>query len=242
MNDQSPERISRRDAIKRTVQLAAGVAAFGWTGNAQAQNARQPAIGTIFPGDLKLTDQHGKEFRPAELFGDKPAIVLFGYGGCPRCQLITDTVATIQQRLEKDGKHVPIVVISVQPEEDRNNMKDYIGSYYAKGIKQFSGETLPADEEGRVKLGEQSFEAARDKPQSERIFHLVCPPTAKDAQKLQEALGLINNPNNAKDHSAFITLFKDGVKSSQYRGLPVQNAAMIADKFAKDIPAPGPAR
>ncbi len=146
-------------------------------------------------------------------------MVLFGYGGCPMCQRITDSVARIQQELAKEGKDIPFVVVSVQPEADRADLKSYIGSYYYKGVKQFKDETLPSDLDKCREMGEISYEQARTKPQGSRILHVVCPPTQEKAQELQQRIGLMINPRDPKQHSSFITLFDKGKAVKAYRGL-----------------------
>lgn len=199
----------------------------------------QPAnIADIFR-NMRMTDQYGQAFDPVSL-GKGPALVLFGYGGCPMCQKITQSVAVIQEEMEKQGRRVPIVVVSVQPEDDRDNMEYYLSGFYSKGVKQFSNETLP------IKDVQQAYHTGKNRPQGERLLHVVCPPTAQDAQNLERAMGLIINQNHPKQHSSFITLFHNGTAVRSYRGLPphgqesndaevMVHAANLAPAVAMDI-------
>jgi cytochrome oxidase Cu insertion factor (SCO1/SenC/PrrC family) len=197
-------------------------------------DAKGKSLEEIF-ANTPLTDQHGKNFDPAELFKDGHAIVLFGYGGCPMCQKITDTVVTLQNEMEKNGKHVPIVVVSVQPETDRDQMKDYVGKYYFKGMKQFPDEVLPKDKETWQDFGEKAFEDAKDKPQAGRILHVVCPPSDVAAQEIERRLKFIINENDPQQHSSFITLFDEGKVVKDYRGLPPKG--MDAKTYANGVAA-----
>jgi cytochrome oxidase Cu insertion factor (SCO1/SenC/PrrC family) len=198
--------------------------------------------------DISFTDQHGKAFKPEEL---EQSLVVFGYGGCPMCEKITDSVAAIQQKLLADGKKIPIVVISVQPEKDSgkdNNGKekliDYVSSYYVKGVKQFANEELPMAEDARRLRGEKAFETARNLPQRDRILHVLCPPDSDAAKTLQTRLGLFQNPNKPSSHSSYITLIKNGIKAEEFRALPKDNSAPdekfmkeLAEKVSASIPA-----
>jgi len=197
-------------------------------------------LGNVTDG-ITLTDQHGKAFNMAELLGKGPCLVVFGYGGCPMCQRITDSVAAIQSEMIGQKRKLPIVVISVQPEQDRGDdaMKTYTASYYEKGVRQFADETLPDGAARRREAGERAFTAAKGKKQEDRILHIVCPPTAKDAQTLEQRIGLLINVKDAKQHSAFITLFNNGQVVKGFRALDrEQNApAAFTRALAKTVAA-----
>ena len=246
----SSELLSRRELFQRTGTSALALVLANMGGNVvMADDEKQPkTLAEVFK-DIPLTDQLGKEFKPAELFKDTQCLVLFGYGGCPLCQEISNTVAAVQQELIRQGKTVPIVVVSVQPEKDKDGMKAYVGSYYVKGVRQFQEELLPKDEEKRRAIGEKSFDDAKDKPQLGRILHVVCPPSAKDAQEAERRIGLIFNQNDPKSHSSFLTLFDKGVAAKSYRGLPPHKepepekyAGNIAKAVAADINQPSHAK
>ncbi|MFO0388935.1 MAG: SCO family protein [Alphaproteobacteria bacterium] len=191
--------------------------------------------------DISFTDQHGKAFKPEEL---EQSLVVFGYGGCPMCQKITDSVAAIQAKLLADDKKIPIVVISVQPDEDKKDLKTYIASYYRKGVKQFANEELPEADDARELRGKKSFDAAEKLPQRDRILHVLCPPDSDAAKTLQTRLGLFQNPNKPTSHSSYIILIKNGVKAEEFRALPKDNSAPdekflkeLAEKVSASIPA-----
>lgn len=255
------EPMSRRRFLETSGRSAAALVLAGQV-RADAQQPEkskkdeEKTLAKVFEG-ITLTDQYGKEFKPAELFKDKQCIVLFGYGGCPMCEKISDTVAAVQQELIRQGKNVPIVVVSVQPEQDSyreeqrdaagrvtqsNPMRRYVASYYVEGVRQFQDEVLPDDEQKRREAGERSYDGAKDKPQGDRILHVVCPPKAEDAQEIERRIGLIFNENDPKVHSSFLTLFDKGVATKHYRGLPshretdeAKYAATLARQVSEDV-------
>lgn len=179
--------------------------------------AGQPASLTEAFKGITLTDQNGNAFDPAKQFANGECVVLFGYGGCPMCQNITQTVAVLQEKMEKSGKHVPIIVVSVQPEKDSapDKRKEYIESYAEMKVHE-------TDAEGR------------------RVLHVVCPKSAEDAKTIQTRLGLPTS-ENAKQHSSLITLFKNGAPVKQLRGLTEKNdfnpehAEKVSGEFLKPL-------
>ncbi len=191
------EQFNRRDAIKTGV---AGIAAAlvapteSW-----AQGVKTP-LEQMLAGKA-LTDQYGKPLDPA-ILSKGPCLVVYGYGGCPMCQKITDTLAGVQEQLIKSKKPIPIVVISVQPKQDRTEMQDYMEKYYSKGLKQFANE--------QVGDATKAYDAGKSVAQSSRIFHIVCPPSEQAAEDLQATMGLPQNTKDAAQHSSFIVLFNDG--------------------------------
>ena len=220
---------------------------------------QEPKKETPFTG-IAFTDQHGKAFDPAEL---EQALVVFGFEGCPECQKISTTVAAVQSKLLTDKKNVPIIIVSVQPDADRDSMKSYVAYYYKKGAKQFAREELPEAnnekwknnknekltpeeaEAARESLGEKSFETAKNLPQRDRILHVICPPDSEAAKLLQTRLGHLQNPKNPESHTSYITLIKNGVKAEEFRALPYNNSApdekflkRLADQVSASIPAP----
>ncbi len=239
-------RTSRRDFL-RTASGAALAAALGACGGEPQEPVKpkpKPATKkeSIFSG-IALTDQHGKPFDPAQL---EQALVLFGYGGCPMCQNISDSVAAIQDKLLAEGKQVPIVVVSVQPEEDKKDLKTYVASYYVKGVKQFASEKLPPADDARRLMGEKAFDAAEKLPQRDRILHVVCPPDSDAAKMLQtQRMGYAQNPKNPESHTPYITLVKQGVVVKNIRALPYDNGAPdkqflqdVSNEVSGWIPAP----
>lgn len=189
---------------------------------------RTPTLAEVFK-DIPLTDQYGKSFDPTSLFADKPCLIVFGYGGCPLCEEISNSVAASQNKL----KNVPVIVISVQPDEDRDRMQDYVSRYYAKGIKQFAEETLPAATAKRIELGKKSYLENRDKPQSERLLHIACPPSAEAAQLLEDRLQLFHNRARSKVHSFDIVVCKNGKAS--HKQLAINESFEAPPAFAQGV-------
>lgn len=245
---------SRRRFIRRPVEMAAAAAVASIAKPLLALAPETPpldkndkkTLAAIFDG-IALTDQHGEKLDPAELFRDGEAIILFGYGGCPRCQEISHTVAAVQQKLIDKGKKVPIIVVSVQPENDKDAMREYIARYHELGVRQFQPEgaeskRLPAGEEERRKQAEEGFDRYEAKKgddkkeeQAGRIFHIVCPPQDGDSKTIQERMSealklagskkLLITSDNPKQHPAFMTVFSDGNAVETYRALnPDQKA------------------
>ncbi len=248
MGDDKSDLQSRRGFLRvaMTAPLAVALAACDTGTQDPAKPVPAPAKkaetvkDNIFTG-ISFTDQHGKKFKPEEL---DQALVVFGYGGCPMCQKITDSVEAIQKKLLEDGKSVPIVVISVQPEQDRDDLKTYVSSYYVKGVKQFASETLPEDDAARRALGKKSFETAKTLPQRDRILHVICPPDSAAAKTLQTRMELSQNPNKPESHTAYITLVKNGVVGQKFRSLPNDNGdptpefmQALAERISQSIPS-----
>lgn len=219
-------------------------------------------LAAIFDG-ITFTDQHGEKLDPAELLREGEAIVLFGYGGCPRCQEISKTVSAVQQKLIDKNKKVPVLVVSVQPEKDRGAMREYIARYHELGIRQFqpgkdADKKLPENKEDRRKAAETGFDAydkkneeGRKEEQAGRIFHIACPPKDEDSKTIQnrisEALKLAGSKkllitsDKPKEHTAFVTIFSDGKAVETYRSLndklkaPREFADRRADEIIKKI-------
>lgn len=90
----------------------------------------------VFEG-INLTDQYGQPFDPSRLFADKTALLAFGYGGCPMCNEINKTIAHSQEALSTAEHNVPLVVISVIPEQDNDNAQTRLAnvkSLFLSGI------------------------------------------------------------------------------------------------------------
>lgn len=226
---------------RRDFLAAATAAALAPKTFAQKLLGEPSDLAKIFEG-IELTDQYGKTFNPAELFKEKQALVLFGYGGCPMCENISQTVAAIQAALRKDNREVPIVVISVQPESDhyieekkdadgkvteKNPMKQYVGSYYTQGVVQFQDDEFPErDKDGTRDMGEKAYEKGRTLPAEKRVLHVVCPKTNENSQELEKRIAKLTgtasgiDPRNQKQHSRDLTLFSQGklIKPSDGKG------------------------
>lgn len=243
--------LSRRRFLKGAV-LTGTAALFQDTGSQDPKSLTK-----IFEG-VQLQDQYGKDFNPAELFKDRSALVMFGYGGCQMCQKIGVTAAAIQaeidsrnEKIAEENKKLPdeekkplidlsIVVVSVKPADDRfkegenNPMKDYVGSYAGAGVRQ-------------AKAKETSYEDGKALPQSERILHLVTtqdgmadaradarynfPQTIQSRLAAQFPRTNFFNPSDPESHSPYITLFKNGVATKTERALPSARDLENSDKL-----------
>lgn len=227
---------------------------------APAELKPQTSLARVFK-DIKVTDQHGKEFEPKDVLKGRPTLVIFGYNSCPRCGTIADSLAVIQQKLIAEKQEVNVVVVSVQPEVDSKDDKpeEYVVKYYQEGLRQYQSEELKKSDEDRVKQGKEAFTAAAQKTdeekkadQSRRIFHIVFPPTPEQSKQLQglisselKAAGSNKMLITAKDprqHSSFITLLDiDGEVVEAYRTLdsnqkaPEQYAAIVARDISNKV-------
>ncbi|MGE0754719.1 MAG: SCO family protein [Alphaproteobacteria bacterium] len=113
--------LSRRSFLKTSgLVLAAGLTGAGYS----AQNRQNPVtdVSRIFDG-IALTDQYGEPFDPSLLLRDKTALLAFGYGGCPMCNQINKTIAETHQKLTAAGHDVPLVVVSVLPDQDNKSVQ-----------------------------------------------------------------------------------------------------------------------
>lgn len=168
----------------------------------------------MFAG-MELKDQYNQPMDPA-LFSKGDVAIIFGFRGCKMCMGsetkpgIADTVAAMQHELLRQGKNIPIVVISVTPEEDRTKeqRQAYVTSYNKKGVKSSAEQNLSVDDDAL----DTAYLAGASKKQEERLLHIIYPPNEKAAENLQSKMGLLQDPNKAEQHSAIITLFVDGVQ------------------------------
>jgi cytochrome oxidase Cu insertion factor (SCO1/SenC/PrrC family) len=179
--------------------------------------------------DMPLTDQYGKPFNPAELFAKGPVLVMFGRNVCDMCEKIGVTAAAIQKEMSRKNVNIPIIVVSVMPEKDRfhegesNPMREYVERYARQNVRQFP-ENI-------------SYDAGKNKPQKDRILHIVCTPKQKFPeskynypQTLQNRVGElfkgitnVFDPSTEESHSQYITLFNDGRASLTLSTLPIGN-------------------
>lgn len=202
VDDLFTARFSRRTALQ--AGGIAGAAALLRNGEGQAA---EPAKYEGFLKDFETTDQYGKKFDPQILAG-RPHIVVFGYGGCPVCANIGKNLGAIQSALLQAGKDVPIVVISITPEDDgkMDNRKEYVARYRIAGVRQFPGEKLASDEESAHSLGEKSYDENKDANPKDRQLHVLVAKDRDTALAMHEAAGFPVNKNpRVKKHTPYIT-------------------------------------
>lgn len=80
-----------------------------------------------------ITDQSKNTFDPATL-KDKVVVFAAGYEGCPVCSKIGENLAAVHKKLQSAGVDHQIVVMSINPETDRENLGEYVESYEKQGI------------------------------------------------------------------------------------------------------------
>ncbi len=219
-SDSSGNSVTRRSFLKASGLAAAagalGVPVGAAEGEVRANWRSQRGSVTapdVFSG-MALTDQYGRPFNPAETFGDKPYLIAFGYNDCAICGGspgkvgIMDAVAAIQKKLRGQERNIPIVVISVDPASDREpkGMQAWLAAHRDKGIEEFAGAVADSDRSSRSA--------------AERLLHLACPASPRDAQTIQERLRLPINLNNFRQHSDYVTLIEKNRAVGMCRLLP----------------------
>ena len=222
--------------------------------NAQKQEeAKKPSsLESVFK-DIQVTDQHGEKINLAEALKGKPALMFFGYNGCPRCGTIADSIAVIQQKLVAEKQEVPIIVVSVQPEKDseEKTRREYIIKYYQEGLRQYQSEELKDSDKSLAELGSAAFDGvAKKTPQEQaadqksRIFHIIFTPKAEDAKNLQNLISeelkkagsknMLITAKDPKQHTSFGTLFDaKGNVVEAYRALDANQQA--PEKFTATL-------
>jgi cytochrome oxidase Cu insertion factor (SCO1/SenC/PrrC family) len=203
--------------------------------------------------DIQVTDQHGEKINLAEVLKGKPALMFFGYNGCPRCGTIADSIAVIQQKLVTEKQEVPIIIVSVQPEKDseEKTRREYIIKYYQEGLRQYQAEELKDSDKSRAELGSAAFDVVAKKikqeqvaDQKSRIFHIIFTPKAEDAKNLQNLISeelkkagsrnMLITTKDPKQHTSFGTLFNaEGNVVEAYRALDANQQA--PEKFTATL-------
>jgi protein SCO1 len=76
-------------------------------------------LGEDLPLDLPLRDEHGREVRLGDFFGERPVILSLGYYGCPMlCPLVMDgLVRSLKPLTFSAGSEFDVVTVSIDPEE-----------------------------------------------------------------------------------------------------------------------------
>lgn len=221
--------LSRRQFMQAT---AAGVAGLPFAERLQAQE-QLPAYEGPLKG-IKFTDQHGAEFDPAKALAGRPHLLVFGYEGCPFCEgKITKTVAAVQARTG-----LPVVVVTIHPENDHDKLQDYAQKYSELGVRQLAGE---GREDGKI-----AFIAARDKPQREHTLHILIARNEAGEPKNDIALQAHKNTGQAYDaentnsHTPMLVLC-DGqgkIVAKKFAAIDDKNAAgrlRVADEINAEL-------
>lgn len=237
-----------RDMTRRQwMQSVAAATAATVFPTSRALAPENPPTVTAILSSADFTDQYGKRFDPQTTLKDKPYLLVFGFEGCARCENIGASLAATQKALLEAGYEVPIVVVSVNPEEDRLKMKEYVARYYEQGIKQIKDEKFSGNAETRYALGKEAFDKFQNedkkkrtllankeidqetyndflrRAQRGRLLHILCAPSQKKAVELEDQLA-ITGPD-PKGHTGIIFLCdKDGKKIYGHFGvIPTSN-------------------
>lgn len=135
----------------------------------------KPAIG----GEFSLTNQYGERVTP-ETYAGKWTLVFFGFSHCPDiCPASLYTIAEVMDAVDKDGKKLTPLFISVDAGDNPEVLKDYVTIFHPT-IQGLSG--TPEE----IKQATQSY----------KVYY------AKVEQP-ESALGY------TMDHSAFVFLMDD---------------------------------
>ena len=103
---------------------------------APAPQAAEPSPAQSYFGDVRLTNQDGREMRLySDLIKDKVVVIDVMFTSCTGvCPVMSSTFAKIQSRLgDRLGKDVHLISISVDPVNDTPaKLKEYAGRFGAK--------------------------------------------------------------------------------------------------------------
>lgn len=185
---------------------AAGASLLGPLKAFAPETPPKPLNVTDILAGTTFKDQYGKAFNPKTELKDKPYLLVFGFGGCQICQNISHSLGAMQDALLKNGDEIPIVTVSIKPEQDKDNMKDYVARYHVVGTRLDAKETLPADADGRYKAGEKAYERFKDKPQRGRMLNILCAPDKSVPPDLEKKLGQPINPKEEDYHTPMLFL------------------------------------
>ncbi|MCE2926774.1 MAG: SCO family protein [Rickettsiales bacterium] len=241
--NQSGSQVSPADGVTQVAPLDP---------NKKEETKKPSSLESVFK-DIQVTDQHGEKINLAEVLKGKPALMFFGYNGCPRCGTIADSIAVIQQKLVTEKQEVPIIIVSVQPEKDseEKTRREYIIKYYQEGLRQYQAEELKDSDKSRAELGSAAFDVVAKKikqeqvaDQKSRIFHIIFTPKAEDAKNLQNLISeelkkagsrnMLITTKDPKQHTSFGTLFNaEGNVVEAYRALDANQQA--PEKFTATL-------
>jgi protein SCO1/2 len=92
-------------------------------------------IGASVPPNLALTDEAGRTVHLGDYLGDKPAVLILGYYGCPMlCTLVLNGAAECFRNLSwKAGRQFNVIFVSIDPAEKpalaAEKKQSYVKSY-----------------------------------------------------------------------------------------------------------------
>ncbi len=138
------DEVSRRSFIKTT--LTALIASGGAASAAEPKldNSRPTKnLDAIFSNEAYkgITTQTSEALDAAKLKG-KVTLFVTGFEGCPVCANIAKTLVATQKKLNDAGIEHQIVVMSIKPETDREDLKAYVERYKAAGLEVEHGKLM----------------------------------------------------------------------------------------------------
>jgi cytochrome oxidase Cu insertion factor (SCO1/SenC/PrrC family) len=155
-------------------------------------------------GEIK--DQLGKSFDAKKILGGSPYVLAYGFASCPLCNTnITLTIAEVQKAMREAGLDVPIVVVTLKPEEDgKDNASalSYQQRYESKGVKAFNlktGEKVPILS---TSAGPNELEAFQKK----RSLHILFPKNNQTSIDMHYAMGATRLASNENSHTVMLSL------------------------------------
>ncbi len=178
--------------------------------NASNDSHTTPRVNaTEIIANVPLTDQYGKPFDAKKTLAGKPYFVFFGHNGCARCQKMVNTMKHVQDMLHSTNQNIPILLVTVDPENDKAHMKDYLVEYYHAGLRQYfndpdlqqtmprSGSSPPTDAEKQETKAEQDKLRKRldktiadNEPRDvrDRALHMLCAEDSESSNRIHQPL------------------------------------------------------
>lgn len=116
---------------------------------------------TLFSTELPRPNKFGGEFSLPSTLGEnvslssqkgKVVLLTFGFTSCPDvCPMILSKLSLVQNELDKEGKELQVLFVSIDPERDNlEHMKKYLSHFHATfiGLRE-------SDEQALVLLGKR---------------------------------------------------------------------------------------
>lgn len=158
----------------------------------------------------EIQDQDNQRFDIRKVIKG-PYLMVFGFKGCPVCNTnITPTIAAVQKAMLDEGLNVPIVVVTMQPKEDKSvndaaskDPKDmsYEDRYKKMGVVVY--DTKPSSFSTPESQGELSLL----EKQKSRKLHILFAKDDETAAMLHDAMGATRiTTNDVVTHSPRLTL------------------------------------
>ncbi len=213
--------------------IPTAAAALGFASSLEAQRAGTPITPVLSDPKYALKDQLGKPFGASKILQGKPYLIIYGYQGCPLCNTsITPTIAEVQKQMRDAGVEVPIVVVTIKPEEDIKTADSYQQRYESKGVFPFkANEKVTALSKN---AGANEIEALQKK----RMLHILFAKNDQASVEMHYAIGATRIGNNDKSHTVMLTLVGADGKATQTSIMAAErNSERRKEKAAKMVGA-----